>query len=855
MSTSEQRSTPRLREANTFWSRLSPMARHGVSVGLMLAIALSFYAPMIFEGKAIHSSDKVGWEAKVHALTEHYEETGERALWNPNVYSGMPAFMMNYKQNVIQIDDVADKMRSFAWPVSHLFFLLIGMYLLLFYLTRNHLSGLLAAFAFGFTTYIPVILSAGHNTKFIALCYAPYVVLAFVYALRNPSLLSGLLFAVALGAELRAKHPQITYSVLMMLLVWWIVEAVWAWQEDEVTPFAKSTGWLALGTGVALLMVAQPYFAIYQYKQFSVRGAEAVAGAGGAAQGGGGGMGGKRGRGGGPGRRELVTRVIAGPSGGGPQTYWGPKIFTAGPHYVGGVVAALSGLALWRVRSRVTWGIGAGVLVTILFSLGKYASWINYPMFEYFPFFDAFRAPETWLSITALGLAILAGIGLDYCLRREDGRKQEKTRSMLYVFGAVLGVVLLLRVGPNLFFDFEKPNERQRLVRAIQQQRPNLSIQSQRVQRFIRQQMEQRKKKRVSAFKADATRTIMAVGMVLLLLWLYRRKTVAAWVAGGAIVLVVTIDLWGVDKRYLGEDQFSTQPDRESKISTYDYHRFLDKQVDRAGGTGRFRVFPLQPPQRRTPMNNPISSYHYESVGGAHPAKLQIYQDYIDHILQGSGRGLPNENALDLMNARYIVAQQRLPGTSVIYQSQETNVLVLENADAVPRGFLVGQTEVIEDPQSTWQRLRESSFDPRRTAILPEPLDPSVAPIDSGSTAEVTMDSHSLEEIKWTIQTDAPRLFVASEVYYPAGWNAYLNGEEVPIQRVNYLLRGVHMPEGKHTLVLRFEPKADSYGTLVAGGTTLLVYGGVLFLLARRHRRWWEGLIDSVRGEQAEATG
>jgi hypothetical protein len=249
-------------------------------------------------------------------------------------------------------------------------------------------------------------------------------------------------------------------------------------------------------------------------------------------------------------------------------------------------------------------------------------------------------------------------------------------------------------------------------------------------------------------------------------------------------------------------------------------------------------------------MNNPMASYHYESVGGAHPAKLQIYQDYIDHILRLSQGGTPDENALDLMNTRYVIAQQKLPGMSVVYQSQQTKALVLENPDAVPRGFLVGQTEVIEDPQSTWQRLRDPSFEPRTSAILPEPLDASITPIDSASTAEVTLKSYSLEKIEWTVQTDAPRLFVASEVYYPAGWNAYLDGEQVPVHRVDYLLRGVHVPEGEHTLVMRFEPKAHDYGTLVAGGTTVIVYGSVLVLLAIRHRRWWEGLLASVRGEE-----
>lgn len=849
MSSSEQRRTPRGRQADTFWARLTPTARHGTCLALLLVVAVSFYAPMIFEGKAIHSSDKVGWQAKVNVLIEHREKTGEHALWNPNVYSGMPAFMMNYKQNVDQLDEIADKARSFAWPVSHLFFLLLGMYALVFYLTRNSLSGLLSAIAFGFTTYIPVILSAGHNTKFIALAYAPFVVLAFIYALRNPSLLSGLLFSVALACELRAKHPQITYSVLMMLLVWWIVEGVWAWRDGDVAPFAKSTGWLALGTGGALLMVAQPYWAIYEYKQFSVRGGSAVA-AGGDGGGGGSGMGWEKAMGWSQGPKELLTLFLADAFGGGGRMYWGPKVFTAGPHYVGGVVAALSGLALWRVRSRVTWGLGAGVFATVLFSLGKYAPWLNGPMFEYFPFFDAFRAPETWLSASALGLAVLAGVGLDYCLSREEGRQtaSEREWSMLYAFGGLAGVVLLLLVGKSVFFDFESTRE-QKVLRQIEQ-RPNLSRSHPRVQRFY-QQLEQRKEQRREALQADAMRTLLVVGLALLMLWLYRRQRVAAWVAGGVVVFIVVIDLWGVDRRYLGEEQFSSKPNRESEIPTYDYDQFLNEQEKKAGGPGRFRVLPLQTPRGSKPMNNPVPSYHHESVGGAHPAKLKRYQHYIDHILRISQNGL-NGNALDLLNTRYIIAKQRVPGTSVVYKSEDTESVVLENPNPVPRGFFVGRTEVVESAEETWQRLRSDAFDPRTTALLPEPLDASVTPINDESATEATIESYGLEEITWQVRTDAPRLFVASEVHYPAGWNAYLDGEPVPIHRVDYLLRGVHVPKGEHTLTMRFEPTADRYGTLVAGGTTVLVYGGVLMVLAVRHRRWWQDRLNAIRGVDDE---
>ncbi len=841
MSSLPRRSSSQLQARDTFWGRLSPTARHGTCLALLLVVAVSFYSPMIFGGKDIHGIDSISWRANAEALIEYQEETGEHALWAPNVFSGMPAFMINYKLAIPQVDDIADAARPYAWPVSHLFFLLLGVYLLVYYLTRNHISGLLSALAFGFTTYLPIILSVGHNTKFIALAYAPYVLLTFIYTLRNPSLLGGLSFAAALGIELRAKHPQITYFLLMMALVWWIVELWHAWDEDEFAPFAKSTGWLALGTGLALLLVAQPYLAIYQYKQYSVRGAEAAAGGGG-----GGAMGWEKTMRWSQGPKELLTLVMADAFGGGGQTYWGPKTFTEGPHYIGGVILALSGLAVWRVRSRLTWGLGAGVLATIVFSLGKYASWITWPMYQYFPFYEAFRAPETWLSISALGLAILAGIGLDDVLRTDTDRhaEGEKTQALLYSFGAVGGLVLLVMVGKGVLFDFENPRETQVVERI--EQRPNLTRSNPQVQRFY-QQLEQRKTQRREALQADAFRTLLAVGVALLLLWLYRRRTLSGWLAGGLVVLIVVVDLWGVDRRYVGDDQFSRQPDLESQIPTYRFDQFLTKQMEQAGGLGHFRVYPLQAPYQ----NEAVASYHYESAGGYHGAKLQRYQDYLDHILQASQGGTPNENAFDLMNVRYILAQQQLSGTEVAYRDEQNKTLVLENPDALPRAFFVGQTDVVEGAKQTWERLRSSSFDPRQTALLPEALDAPVTPIDSGSTTQVRLESYTPPEIEWTLQTEAPRLFVASEVYYPAGWNAYLDGEQVPIHRVNYLLRGVHVPEGEHTLVMRFEPSADRYGRWIAGTTTAGVYGGILLMLGLRYRRR-DSLLDESADEDGE---
>jgi len=821
------------------WSRLSPVSRHAACLGILLIVGLAFYSPVVFEGNSFQGGDNTTFRANAQVTIEHHAETGEWARWAPNVFSGMP--YINYKTAVTQLDDLVSAARSVAWPVGHLFVLMAGVYLLVFYLTRNHLSGLLSAMAFGFTTYIPIIIAVGHNTKFIALAYAPFVLLAFVYTLRNPSLLGGLLFAGALALQLRAKHPQIVFYVGMLLALWWLVEVIGAVREDRVSKMAVSTGWLTLGTVLGLAMAAQPYLARYQHKQFSVRGAAAAAAGGGN---GGGGMGWTAAMRWSQGPGELFTFVVAEAFGGGGQSYWGPKTFTEGPHYVGGVVMALAGLAVWKMRTWWVWGLGLGALATALFSLGKYATWINWPMFQYFPFFDAFRGPEMWLSVTALALVVLAGIGIDYALRRDDaqGRRRSQNtdprqRPILIAFGVVFGIVALVWLAPNTFLDFEKPNEEQRIQQMLLRQNPTVSPDNPRVQQTVRQQMQKLKTQRRGAFATDTQRTLLFLSLAAGALVLYRRETIPGWVAGLGVVAIVTIDLWGVDSRYMNEERYSSG-DTEQNIPTYQFDQFIKKRQQEAGGLGHFRVLSLA---EGDPTSTARPSYHYENVGGYHGAKLQRYQDYLDHILQVTGRGAPNENALDLMNTRYVVARQQLPGTEVAYRSEQSGVLVLENSDAVPRGFLVGQTEVVGDPKQTWSRLRSSSFEPRQTALLPEPLDVPVTPIDSNSTAEVSLDHYDPEQVRWTVNTDAPRFFVASEVYYPAGWNAYLDGKKVPIHRVDYLLRGVHVSEGEHTLEMRFEPTADRYGRWIAWTSTILVYGGVLTFMGLRVRRRWFG--------------
>ena len=838
----------------TLTDRLTHLAqRHGLPLVGFFVLSMLYFAPVHFDGMGLHGSDIVQWRGMAEAMIEYEAETGEPALWAPNLFSGMPGYHIRYAPAAPQLDTIVDALRPYLWPTTHFFLLMGGLYALVLYLVRDRWAAILAALGFGFTTYLFIILGAGHQTKFVALAYAPYLLLAFAYGMRRPGLLSSLLFGAALSLHLRADHPQITYYVLMVALVWWIVETVRAGRQSAWAAHLKTTGWLALGTVVGLVMVIHPYWSTFVYKDFSIRGAAA---------------GGDAGSGSlawdyamrwsqGPG--EFLTLLVADAFGGGGQTYWGPKPFTSGPHYVGGVIVALAGLALWKVRSRLVLALGLGALTTGLFAMGHHASWLNRPMFEYFPYFSAFRTPETWMSITVLAIVLLAAFGLRAVLqppasrgtkRRQQAHRPTRSLSLrdsLLPFGAVAGLMLLLWAGGDGLLSFEKPNERARIEQAIQQQRPDLSLNNPRVQQFIRSQLSDQRQERQALFQADVQRTLVFVVLAMGLIWAYRSERITApWIVGLGLAALVLVDLWGVGKRYLGREDFSPTQQAEAQIETYGFDRFLMDRREAAGGPGTFRIYPMA----LNPMNNAKPSYHHESIGGYHGAKLRRYQDYIDFILEPNQRGGPNKGALNLMGGRYIIGQRALPGTEPVYRDDETGLQVFENPDALPRAFFVDRITVESDQEALWNRLGDASTDLRTQAFRETPLDVTLDPIPSGTPPSVQLETFTPPEIEWRLNTSGQHLLVVNEVYYPAGWNAYLNGEPVPIHRVNYLQRGVVVPAGEHTLTMRFEPVSNRVGGVLAQAATAGVYLTIVALIGWP---WWRRRNAALEAEASDS--
>lgn len=822
-----------------WWDHVAPRRQHIVCALVLLIVSVGFYAPMHFSGKTLVGGDTVKWRAMAESVIAYEEATGETPLWATNPFGGMPATMISYAPAVPQADDIPRLLRKIIWPTSHFFLLLLGTYGFVWFTARDKLAAVLAACAFGLTTYLPVILVAGHNSKFITLAYAPWLMWAFAYALAKPKLLSGLLFAAALALNLRAGHVQITYYVSLVMALWWIVEAVGAARRGRLRDFGASTAWLALGSVLGLLMVAQPYLMNAEYKAFTIRGASsgAAAGTGGLAwdyamawshEWG-----------------ELLTLFIANTYGGASPTYWGSKIFTSGPHYAGGIAIALAVLALWRLRKNLVYAGGISVVLMLLFSLGENLPSLNRLMFDHFPLFASFRVPETWLVAVVLVVAILAGLGLAYVARpvrvlRAAGHdpgpspRADASRSLLVAFGGALAVAVVLWIGGSAFLDFEKDGEAALIAQQVVQQQPGLSVSDPRVVQFAEEQVRTVKADRADLFAADALRTALFLALALGLAFLFYRRLIPAWAMQVALVLLVVLDLGGVGRRYFNEDVLVRADRPEEQIAEYGFDRFVKQKVAEAGGPGHFRVLSLE----GAPSQNGRPAYHYETVSGYHGAKLRRIQDYFDHLLFAGGT--VNQNAVDLLSVRYVVAQQPVSGYTVAYQDEQTGFYVLENPEALPRAFFVGETEVIEDAETRWQRIADRATDLRRTAILEAPLDAEVTPIGAASTASVTLESFTPDEIRWTVETDAPRLFVADELYYPAGWAATVSGEPAPIVAVDHLLRGVPVPAGQHEIVMTFAPRSHTLGVTLSALSTLLVYGGIALLLglgfARRRR-------------------
>lgn len=471
--------------------------------------------------------------------------------------------------------------------------------------------------------------------------------------------------------------------------------------------------------------------------------------------------------------------------------------------------------------------LGVGLLA-ILFSWGGNFALFNKLAFDYIPFFDKFRAPETWLVVTSFCFSIIAVFGLD-SLIDWVGEKKLTINKLYPVIGVTLGVFVLLFVTVKSF-EYIRLGEVENIAAQIAQQNQLPANNPQVIERARSIVQNQFVPTRIEKANADLFRLGLFLIAGLALTYAYVTKRISASVLTMGVILFTAIDMISVGQRYMDETKFVAN-NANAKRLIESQRRPLDTFIQENisdNGVYPYRVFPLLD----NPYSNAIPSYFYPSLGGYSGAKLALAQDVImksGEPMFGGQFGI-NLDLLAVLNTKYITYNPglQIPGVTPVYSGNDGVVYEIENV--LPKAFFVEQAITVNDPSEAYEYLFPGRLDFARSAVV-ENYTPEIIP---DSTASVEFTSYTGAEMTLQISRETPGFLVISEIYYPDGWIATLNGEEVPIYKTNYLLRGLQIPAGEHILELDFRPSAFYTGVKLSWMSLVFQLSLGIFLVVKR---------------------
>ncbi len=812
----------------TVLDSFSPTVRDLLSIALLYLLAFVVFREVILNDMAFSSQgDTIAAITYGHAGTVLQEKEGRDVLWMPFFFSGMPTFGnlaflphdVNYIQRILtKILMLIFLNGTWTWFVGYYFIGGVFMFLLLRHLEFLRPIALFGAITFMLSPYAVGLAGEGHGSKLMALVYLPLLFLLAHTLFRRRDALSTGLVAAALGTLLLTNHLQIVYYELGLLTLYLIYYVI---TEARQGLRAVSGGTLLFLAALILgfCISSYVYLSVQEYAQYSIRG------------------GGTQGSTGGltwdyatnwswhPG--ELITLLLPGFYGMQASLYWGPVLpWTNSSVYIGLLPLFFSILALLYRRNSMTIFLAVVSVIVLLVSLGRNFAPLYELLFVTLPFFNKFRAPSMILHLLPFLLGILGAYGLAFLLNAQEQLKEEQRQKLLKIFLmatwgmlALLGCAIILK---GWLFDSLSGTMFLREGEAAQY-RQQFGQQAARA-------ISQVKQMRFDVFWKDLTRFAALGSIAMGGTWMFLRRSLRVNLYAAGVVIFVIVDLWSVSAKYI-----TPVPDKDIEGSLRPSATILYLKEQK----GLFRIFPVG----QTFMDNSYAYHGLQSIGGYSPAKLKIYQTMLDSCLERGGTGiLPwNLNVLNMLNVEYLVVPGLLPETSPFKQvnvDQTQRLITYMNPAALPRAWYVGDITVAGSDHEVFQKLNAPDFDPARTAICAiRPAAPVETP-DSGSLPVITQ--YESGRIALHSDTKVPTLLVLSEIYYPAGWKAFVDGEETEILRTNYVLRSIPVPAGNHEIEFRFEPETYRIGWILSnaawGVTALLVLFGAWRLPSVRSR-------------------
>lgn len=804
---------------------ISKNSPHLIVIGAFILLVFFYFTP-IFQGKGLVQHDVLQAEASQKELFEYKAKDGHTPLWTNSMFGGMPTYQIwnDHANNVTSYIGKFFK-TIFPTPADMILLCLLGGYLLFSVLRIRPWLAVLGAIALTFSTYNFIYIEAGHLTKVYAIAYMAPIIAFVILTFRGNRTWAPLLLALFLALEIRANHLQMTYYLFLVLALYVLFELYHAIKNKKLPDFAKAIGLQVAAAVLAVLVNATVLFPTYEYSKLSTRGQGNVPKTEESAESYG--LDKKYAYDWSQGVGESITFLIPNAYGGKSQgvldeksevvqffvrngfpqnqavqvaqnlpAYWGEKPFTSGPWYFGAAVFALFILGLVIVPGRLKWWLFSATALILLLSFGRHFPLISDLFFDYVPLYNKFRAVESTLVIASILIPILAILALDELINL--GTNVHKVqKKILYTFGGVAFVCLVIGFMPDLFLSFRNSGH-QEFIQTMGQQMGDSSAGQELAVALIKDRKELASK--------DAYRSFFIVVLAFALIWMFVKGKTTPTVFLALLTVLVGVDLWTVDKRYLNDDSFVDQRRHQQHIQP----REVDELILRDKALS-YRVLDLT----TNPFSDAKASYFYKSLGGYHAAKLMRFQEILDHQFSGA----INEDVLDMFNTKYVISRS----------SENNSENVSNRSSAAGNAWFVDRVTFVKDNTEEIRSL--DSFNAKREAFVHEAFKDKINEdkLVKPSNANIELTSYHPDTLRYESSADDMGFAVFSEMYYEKGWEAYIDGEKVPIIRADYALRALQIPEGNHKIEFIFAPKSMKISSIVSLLSSILLVG-LLFL-------------------------
>ena len=821
---------------------------------IFLIISIIYFKPVVFDNKELKQGDILNFKGFSKEIVDYRESKGQEALWTNSMFGGMPAYQISvkYPNNWVQYIDKVFRL-GLPHPAGIVFLYFIGFFILLLCLKVDPWLAIAGSLAYGFSSYFFIILEAGHNSKAVAIGYMAPLLGSIIYTLRGNKFWGGALVALFMGLELNANHVQITYYLFMLVLLLMLFEFVKSIKEKKLKDFSFACVFIFIGILIGFLPNISNLWATYEYGKYSTRGkSELTIGAD------------KKSNSGiatdgldkdyatqwSYGKGETFTFLIPNFKGGASEpigknyekqtknadpeyrnfisqnsSYFGDQPFTSGPVYIGAIACFLAFLALFVIQDSIKWALLVGTLLSVLLSWGKNFMGFSDFFFEHVPLYNKFRAVSMILVIAELTLPLLAILGIQEIISRyKSGQelvkfklinKESSLNKIIFIsLGLIGGFVFINWIAPETFTSFSGEQEFQQLVSQVRQSDPKIS--SSEIENTYRPAMNQLEEVRKAIFKQDAFRSLAFILLAAAALLLLLKKIISKSVFLISLALLFTLDMWLVDARYLNKENYvsASQNKNPYPMSLADDLILKDKEIS-------VRTLKLG-----NPFNDASTSYYHKSIGGYHGAKLKRYKEIIDFYLEKEHNNiigvlragvtdsiiqstLSKNTAMNMLNTKYIIYDPESPP--------------LVNRNNLGNAWFVKEIKKVNDANSEILGLKD--LNPKTEAVL-SLQDEATKEIGTTYSGEgsINLLSYDPKNLVYESTTSKEEYAVFSEIYYPKGWNAYLDGKLVSHQCANYILRGMKIPAGKHKIEFKFEPKVYETGEKIALlGSVLLI--------------------------------